>query len=324
MSTQCCPTKSICVDPSNPIQNFSSEAPDLTLFIGDNSGWDEGDGGYNTPSIGGSWDSSGCLFTCLSTISQADADQCAANQQLACAVNQGGWQNPPGTPTHLLFNNQESCTSFCPDGLPFSYTVPAGSIINTNQARANEIALAFACQNARLHRICLSSLSQPEACLNSAYTATIRASGGLITRTNTWAVVAGRLPLGVNLVGSLIVGPGANTVTGPVLTISGTPTETGTFPFTIRVTALNGDFMVKSYSLCVTDITPSTLTNGTAGTPYSQQLSAVCGATPLNWQVVSGALPPGLTLDQSSGIISGTPSAQGTFNFVVQLQTSAS
>ena len=54
MSAQCCPTKSICIDPANPVQNFSTEAPDLTLFIGDNGGWDNSDGGYRLESM--SWD----------------------------------------------------------------------------------------------------------------------------------------------------------------------------------------------------------------------------------------------------------------------------
>lgn len=322
MSVQCCPTKSICVDPANPIQNFSSEAPDLTLFIGDPP-WSGGPGGPGAPPTGGTWVSSGCGdVQCISTISQADADQCAANLQTATCM--GGWTNPPGQPVIPAFNNQESCTSLCPDGLPFSYTVPAGTISALNQATANEIAQSFACENARLRRICLSSLSAPEACVNAAYTATIRASGGFITANNTWIVASGRLPLGVNLVGSLIVGPDANVVTGPVLTISGTPTETGTFPFTIRVTALNGDFMVKNYSLCVIGIDPQTLPSGSTGSSYSQTLTATgCAQTPLSWQVTSGALPPGLTLDESSGIISGTPTTAGTFTFTITAQTAA-
>src|SRR5574340_431644 len=144
MSSQCCPTKSICVDPANPIQNFSTEAPDLTLFIGDPP-WPGGPGGPGAPPTGGTWiASNGCgSGQCISTISQADADQCAANLQVAACTS--GWTNPPGDPVFPAFNNQESCTSYCPDGLPFSYTVPAGTISALNQATANEIAQSFAC-----------------------------------------------------------------------------------------------------------------------------------------------------------------------------------
>lgn len=65
-------------------------------------------------------------------------------------------------------------------------------------------------------------------------------------------------------------------------------------------------------------ISTTSLPAGTAGTTYSQSLSATGGEQPLVWSVSGGALPAGLSLS-SSGIISGTPAATGTSSFTVQV-----
>lgn len=64
-------------------------------------------------------------------------------------------------------------------------------------------------------------------------------------------------------------------------------------------------------------ITTTTLPDGTVGTPYDQVIEAT-GTPPYAWSIQSGALPTGLTLGPATGQISGTPSANGTFNFTVR------
>ncbi len=63
-------------------------------------------------------------------------------------------------------------------------------------------------------------------------------------------------------------------------------------------------------------ITTTSLDDGKVGEPYSQSLT-VDGDTPISWTVDVGDLPDGLTLS-SGGVISGTPTATGTFNFTVK------
>ena len=68
-------------------------------------------------------------------------------------------------------------------------------------------------------------------------------------------------------------------------------------------------------------ITTASLANGTAGTPYSATLSAAGGGT-LSWSVSAGSLPAGLTLG-SNGVVSGTPSAAGSYTFTVRVGSGA-
>ena len=64
-------------------------------------------------------------------------------------------------------------------------------------------------------------------------------------------------------------------------------------------------------------ITTTTLPGGTVGTPYHHQLQATGGGFIL-WELFSGELPKGLTLKQTTGEISGTPTAEETATFTVQ------
>jgi hypothetical protein len=70
--------------------------------------------------------------------------------------------------------------------------------------------------------------------------------------------------------------------------------------------------------------TTTNVPNGLVNTPYSSTtIQAIGGTVPYSWSVVSGSLPPGLTLNSMNGTISGTPSAAGVFNFTIQVADSS-
>ncbi len=87
----------------------------------------------------------------------------------------------------------------------------------------------------------------------------------------------------------------------------------------LEVSAISGQ--TKPY------VAPGALPSGTVGTPYSAALSAV-GGNPASrqWSVASGALPPGLLLNSSTGAISGSPTLSGgsPYSFSVSVKDTAS
>ncbi len=66
-------------------------------------------------------------------------------------------------------------------------------------------------------------------------------------------------------------------------------------------------------------ITTTALPAATVGQPYSATLQSLGGSSPYVWAVTSGALPTGLTLDPTTGTVTGTPTAVGTSAFAVRV-----
>ncbi len=90
--------------------------------------------------------------------------------------------------------------------------------------------------------------------------------------------------------------------------LSGTPSVTGPVTFTVQVSAAGGSGS-KDYTLQVAAITNSSpLPDAKYHLPYSETLTAAGITGTLVWSVTSGTLPAGLSLDSSTGEISGTPS----------------
>jgi hypothetical protein len=73
----------------------------------------------------------------------------------------------------------------------------------------------------------------------------------------------------------------------------------------------------------VLTILTSSLPLGDVGGNYSQTLLATAGTPPYNWSISAGRLPPGLNINSSTGAISGTITATGTYNFTAKVTDSA-
>ncbi len=159
----------------------------------------------------------------------------------------------------------------------------------------------------------------PDATLNTPYgPVAITAAGG--TGNYTWSMVSGALPSGMTF----------NTATGEV---GGTPNDaTGTYAFSVTVsddavppqTAGPLNLTLDLYDV-LTITTPTPLPYAINGVAYSQTLSAGGGSAPYsNWTIVSGTQPSPLTLNTSTGELSGTPvDTAGIFTFTVEVTDSA-
>jgi hypothetical protein len=139
------------------------------------------------------------------------------------------------------------------------------------------------------------------------YNQNLNASGG--TGPYTFTFLTGELPAG------LTVAANGN--------VSGTPIESGIFTFTVAATDSNGCTGTQTITLSVFPtncplivLFPSTLPDGHTGGGYSQALTATGGAAPYAYTIATGSLPPGLSLS-TAGVISGTPTAVGSYSFTV-------
>lgn len=153
----------------------------------------------------------------------------------------------------------------------------------------------------------------PRALVGGEYLVQLNAAGGIRPYGN-WRVTEGLLPPGIVL----------QTITGQ---LTGTPTEFGAFSFTVRVDDAAFESASKAFTLTVdpavlTIVTPSPLALGAVGTAYQQTLIAAGGPAPLRWEVV-GNLPGGLSLNASTGVLSGIPSGVGAFQFDARVTDAA-
>lgn len=156
-----------CECSDNPFINTSAEAPDPNLFFARR---------YfpNIPSLNvdDSWyQRATCLGTCFSEESQQDADDCAQRDSQLCA-----WSvvqpplvllpdDPTAIPRSQIFGNAAvSCTSPCPVGPPFVFTVPANTFYGLTQQEADALAQSVCDYRALVFRMCSTIPPEPPVC----------------------------------------------------------------------------------------------------------------------------------------------------------------
>jgi large repetitive protein len=170
-----------------------------------------------------------------------------------------------------------------------------------------------------VNALSIANTPLPNGTVGVAYSASVSGSGG--APPYTWQITG--LPQGLTSTGA---------------SISGTPTQSGTFTIIVTLTdsqATPVQVQVKltltinpANSMPLTITTSSPLPGATLGSAYpNTSITATGGTAPYTFNLASGSsLPSGLTLTSGSpsATISGTPTETGTFSFIVDVQDSAS
>lgn len=158
---------------------------------------------------------------------------------------------------------------------------------------------------ATVERLDIRTSNLPSAAAGKAFAATLDGSGpgGPLV----WSVAPGSsLPAGLTLRSDGL--------------ISGTAPAIGVYGFDVSLRDSRGwqRPVTRSLTLVVEKIAvlTSSMPDGHVGASYSSKLSFASGSFP-TWRIHYGALPPGLKLAASTGVISGTPTSEGTFTFGV-------
>ncbi|HET6896991.1 MAG TPA: putative Ig domain-containing protein, partial [Vicinamibacteria bacterium] len=201
-------------------------------------------------------------------------------------------------PAGLTFNAGTATLSGTPTQTgSFPFTVSATDANGCGGSR--DYTLVIDCAT-----VTVNPATVPNGTAGSPYSQTFTQSGGV--GTITWSLT-GTLPTGLSF----------DTATG---VLSGTPTQTGSFPITVTATDVNGCFGRRAYTLVVDcqtiSVDPATIPNGTAGSAYSQTFTHTGGIGTVTF-ALTGTLPTGLSFDTATGVLSGTPTQLGTFNITV-------
>ncbi|HMV87797.1 MAG TPA: putative Ig domain-containing protein [Blastocatellia bacterium] len=112
---------------------------------------------------------------------------------------------------------------------------------------------------------------------------------------------------------------GCNATTGAVTITNANPP--GSYTIAVSATDNCGATAQKTFALLVCPtitVNPPTLPNGALGQSYTQTITQTGGSLPVTFSVSAGALPPGLSLNATTGMLSGTPGAAGAFNLIVR------
>lgn len=215
------------------------------------------------------------------------------------------WQVSGGQPPPGLTLSQAGLLAGTPTtGGAYSFTVRAADSQTPATFAERPFTLTIA------GGLSITTAALPNAAVGSSYSVTLQAAGG--SQPFTWAVLTGQLPFGLGLTPSGL--------------LSGIPAIPGNYTFTARVADSSGASATRVLTLVVNPaltISNTALPGGTIGLPYSVQLTVSGGTgTGYSWAVVAGSLPAGLLLNPVNGVISGTPTANGTTSVTIQVTDS--
>jgi len=176
------------------------------------------------------------------------------------------------------------------------------------------LALAAACSQApdtQQDRILFNAAFLPEARVGAPYAADLGIQGG--TPPREVRLLTGSLPSGIAIAGE---------------TLKGTPTVEGVYLFKLGVKDASPVFQMptQDYTLVVTPrasglaFMTRTMPSATVAQSYSQNLLAAGGVPPYIFSRVSGQIPPGMSLNASTGALYGIPSKPGVFSVSIRVE----
>jgi hypothetical protein len=151
----------------------------------------------------------------------------------------------------------------------------------------------------------------PPAVVGAPYAQTLSATGGIAGYR--WSISSGSLPPGLTL--------------DSAGSISGSPTSAGTFTFAAQASDSSGLTANKNLSITVGAalvLETKSLADASLSAAYAQSLRASGGTSPYTWSVTAGALPDGIRLESTRGLLNGTAGAAGTFTFTIRVTDSTS
>lgn len=143
----------------------------------------------------------------------------------------------------------------------------------------------------------ITTTSLPDGQTGASYFQGLTSTGG----SGTWSLLSGALPSGLVL----------KSVSG---VIAGSPKTAGTSGFKVMFTADSGLAAAKAMSITIRVgpvITTTSLPAGSRGTAYSATLQKT--GQDGSWTLSAGELPAGVTLNGTTGALTGTPTQDGTF-----------
>jgi hypothetical protein len=184
-----------------------------------------------------------------------------------------------------------------------------GFAVTSQAVNSVDVAMGYEIPPADSTDLVIGTSSLPDGVVNYPFDAPLSAYGGV--GSYVWSLNAGELPPG------LFLASGGS--------ITGAPTQAGTWRFIVRVDS-DGQFDTQEFTIFVdSDATPdplnvttTTLPNAVQGHWYGATLEAVGGYWPRSWGLSSGTMPNGVSID-GGGVISGTPTVAGSFNFTVRV-----
>ncbi|MFM5667701.1 putative Ig domain-containing protein [Aeromonas hydrophila] len=213
---------------------------------------------------------------------------------------------------------------------PYTYAITAGSLpaglsLNTSSGVISGIPSASGTFN-----LTLTATDANSASGFQAYSLVINGLPPVANAVSaTVAANSSANPITLNITGgaasSVAIASAANhgtaTASGTSITYTPTAGYAGSDSFTYTATNANGTSSPATVTITVSApsivVSPGALSNDSVGMAYSQTITATGGSAPYTYAITAGSLPAGLSLNTSSGVISGTPSASGTFNLTV-------